>query len=180
MITERIVVGTQAYFFPAGLAYTLPAPGTAGRAAKPGPTDPVWIDLGKSDYKFKNTSTSVDFFAPAPGCRVLWDKITTKKGLTITGKMMEMQNLEWQMLLSSLALPASPAAGGQYNPLEGDPVVRGWLQLLQYNQRNQLINTMDVFVAATIPGDVDCGENPVDVDVQYDVLWSALNTGQLS
>lgn len=180
MITSRIVVGTQAYFFPAGLAFTLPAPGTAGRAAKPGPTDPVWIDLGKSDYTFQNTSKTVDFFAPAPGCRVLWDKIVTAKGLKIKGKMMEMQNLEWQLLLSTAVLPASPAAGGQYNPLEGDPVVRGWLQLQQFNQTNALINTMDVFVAMTIPGDVSFGENPVDIDMECDVLWSALNTGQLS
>lgn len=179
MITERLVIGAQAFFFPAGSAFTVPAAGTAGRSAKPGAADTGWIDLGKSDYKFKNTGTTVDFFAPAPGCRVLWDKITTKKGLTITGKMMEMQNLEWQLLLSAATLPTSPTAGGQFNPLEGDPVIRGWLQLQQYDQHNVLVNTMDVFVAATIPGDVDFGENPVDVDVQYDVLFSTLNTGNL-
>jgi hypothetical protein len=70
-------------------------------------------------------------------------------------------------------------AGGQYNPLEGDPVIRGWLQVQQYNQLNVLQNTMDVFVALTVPGDVEFGENPVDINVEADVLFSTLNTGTL-
>ena len=122
----------------------------------------------------------MDFLAPAPGCRVLWDKVVTSKGLKLKGTLMEMQNFEWQLLLSTLALPKSPAAGGQYNPLEGEPLIRGWLQLQQYNQANELINTMDVFVAMTVPGDVAFGPNPVDVAVECDVLFSTLNTGQLT
>jgi hypothetical protein len=171
MLTARTVIGAHAYFFPAGIAYSLPDPGgTAGRSAKPGSDDPLWIDCGVADWTLQNTGTTVDFMAPAPGCRELYDK----------GKLMEMQNLVWQVLLSTAALPASPAAGGQYNPGEGDPVVRGWLQLQQFNQANVLINTMDVYVALTIPGDVQFGENPVDVDVEADKLQSIYNTGSLS
>lgn len=180
MITSRTVIGAHAYFFPNATAYTIPAAGTASRIAKPGSADPKWIDLGVSDWTFQNTGTTADFFAPAPGVRVLWDKIVTKKGLKLKGKLMEMQNLVWQLLLSAAALPSSPDAGGQFNPLEGDPVIRGWLQLQQFNQANVLINTMDVFVAITLPGDVQFGENPVDVDVEADVLFSTLNTGSLS
>lgn len=180
MNLKRIVIGAQAFFFPAGTAFTVPAAGTASRTAKPGAADTGWINCGVADWTFQNTSESEDFFAPAPGVRVLWDKVTTKRGLKLKGKLMEMQNLTWQMLLSTLALPTSPTAGGQYNPLEGDPVVRGWLQLQQYNQDNVLVNTMDVFVAMKIPGDVSFGDKPVDVDVECDVLFSTLNTGNLA
>jgi hypothetical protein len=180
MNTARTVIGAQAYLFPAGLAFTVPATGTAGRNSKPGAADTGWINAGVSDWTFVNTGKLTDFMAPAPGARVLYDKIVTSKGLKLKGKLMEMQNLTWQLLLSTLTLPNSPTAGGQYNPLEGDPVIRTWLQLQQYNQANALINTMDVFVAMTLPGDVQFGENPVDVDVEADVLFSTLNTGQLA
>ena len=179
MIKARTVIGAHAFGFPDGVAFTLPAPGTASRTAKPGNTDTGWFDFGVSDWTFQPTSQVEDFFAPAPGIRVLWDKITTRKGLKLKGKLMEMQNITWQMLLATLALPVSSTAGGQYNPLEGDPVVRMWLQLQLYNQANTLINTMDVFVAMQIPGDVQFGDKPVDVDVEADVLFSTLNTGTL-
>ncbi len=179
MNKARTVIGTHAFFFPDGAAFTIPAAGTAGRAAKPGAADPAWFDLGVSDWTAAPQNKFSDFMAPAPGARVLYDRIATAKGLKLKGKMMEMSNPTFRLLLSTLNLPLT-GVGGQYNPLEGDPVLRGWLQLQQYNQANSLINTVDVFVALTVPGDVEFGENPVDVNVEADVLFSTLNTGTLA
>ncbi|MDR1284226.1 MAG: hypothetical protein LBK99_25920 [Opitutaceae bacterium] len=181
MQQERIMIGAHGYFSPAGTAFTLPAPGgIAGRDAKPGHDDPAaWLYTGIADWNLSSTSTTTEFKAPAPGMRVLHDKLTTTTGLKLKGKLMEMSNVVWQMLMSAPTLPASPAPGGQYNPLKGDAVVRGWLKLQQYNQRNELVHTLDVFVAMNIPGDVTFGENYVDVDVEADALWSNLNTGTL-
>lgn len=180
MNKARIVVGAHAFFFPDATAFTVPNAGTCGRSAKPGAADPKWYDVGVSDWGFAPQNKIEDFKAPSPGARVLYDKITVEKGLKLKGKWMEMSNLVFQMLLGTLTLPDSPTAGGQYNPLEGDPVVRGWLQLQQYNQANALINTMDVFVAMTIPGDIAFDDKLVDVQVEADVLFSTLNTGTLS
>lgn len=179
MNKARTVLGLHGFLFPDAAPFTVPAAGTASRTAKPGAADPAWFDIGVSDWTFQPTSTVEDFFAPAPGIRVLWDKIATKKGLKLKGKLMEMSNVVWQMLLATSTLPLS-GAGGQYNPLEGDPVLRAWLQLQQYNQANALINTMDVFVAMQIPGDVKFDDKLVDVDVEADVLFSTLNTGTLA
>ncbi|PTX95767.1 hypothetical protein [Opitutus sp. ER46] len=180
MIKARTVIGAHGFFFPDGTAFTIPAAGTCGRQAKPGAADPKWFDLGISDYGFKPNNKVEEVKAAAPGARVLWDLITVEKGLTITAKIMELSNLVYQMLLGTNTLPDSPTAGGQYNPLEGDPVVRGWLQVQQYNQANVLINTLDVFVAMQIPGDVKFDDKLVDVDVEMKVLFSTLNTGTLS
>jgi hypothetical protein len=180
MVTKRTIIGAHAFFFPAGAAFTVPSAGTSGRAAKPGSADTGWLDCGVSDWDLVPKNEVDDFYAPMPGARVLYDKITKKRGLKLKGKLMEMQNLSWQMILGTLTLPNSPAAGGQYNPLEGDPVVRGWLQLQQFDQGNVLINTMDVFVALAVPGDVSFGDAPVDVTVEADVLFSTLNTGTLT
>ncbi|AHF94217.1 hypothetical protein OPIT5_08340 [Opitutaceae bacterium TAV5] len=181
MQTERTIIGAHSYIVPVGTPFTLPAPGgQASRIRKPGPDDPAaWFDTGVADWTITNTGTTVDFNAPAPGMRVLYDKITTKTGIKFKGKLMELSNIVWQMLLSTQTLPASPEEGGQYNPLSGEAIVRTWMKLEQYNQRNQRINVLDVFVAMNIPGDVAFGENPVDVDVEADVLYSPLNTGKL-
>lgn len=180
MNTARTVIGAHGFFFPNGVAYTLPSAGTASRTAKPGATDTGWIDVGQADWSLQNTGKTEDFMAPSPGARQLYDKVVVSKGLKLKGKLMELSNLVYQVLLSTAALPTSPTAGGQYNPLEGDPIVRGWLKLQQYNQANVLINTLDVFVAMTIPGDIAFGDKPVDVDVEADVLFSTLNTGTLT
>lgn len=180
MNKARLVVGTHAFFFREGVAFTVPTNGTAGRAAKPGSADTGWLDMGVSDWTAAPQNKTVDFMAPAPGARVLSDKIVTAKGLKLKGKMMELTNVLWKLLLATGHTPLSDSgAGAQYNPLEGDPVIRGWLQLQQYDQYNTLLNTMDVYVALTVPGDVEFGENPVDVNVEADVLFSTLNTGTL-
>ena len=180
MIQSRKVIGAHALFFLSGAAFTLPAPGTASRTAKPAATDTGWFDFGVSDWDIGNTGKTVDLMAPAPGARQLYDKITTSKGIQLKGNVMEMSNLVWQLLLSSGALPASPTAGGLYNPLAGEPVIRGWLKLQQYDQGDVLLNTMDVFVAMTLPGDVKFAEAPVDFAVVCDSLYSTLNVGTLA
>lgn len=179
MITKREVFGTHAFFAREGAAFTVPANGTVSATAKPGPTDTSWNSLGTADWKIKRERKRVDFMKPAPGKRVLGDVITVSDGMTLTGKCYEMQNFSWEMLLGTLELPASPAAGGQYNPLEGVDI-KGWLKIQQYNRANTLINTMDVWIDIAVDGDVDFGENPTDMDVTCKVLWSALNTGTLT
>ncbi len=128
----------------------------------------------------QNTGKVSDFMAPSPGARQLYDKVVVSKGLKLKGTLMELSNLVWQVLLSSGTLPTSPTAGGAFNPLAGDPLVRGWLKLQQYDQANTLINTMDLFVVLTIPGDVKFGDKEVDVAVEADALYSTLNTGTLA
>lgn len=180
MNKARKVIGTHAYFFPDGTAFTVPAAGTASRTAKPGAADTGWLDVGVADWTFASNHTKVDFHAPAPGARVLYDRITTKKGLIYKGKWMEMSNLVYKMLMAAASAFPLTGAGGQYNPLEGDPIIRGWLQLQQYDQANTLMNTVDVFCALDIPGDVEFGENLVDVNVEAHQLFSTLNTGSLA
>ena len=175
----RKVIGAHAFFARDGVAFILPAPGTISRTAKPGATDTKWIDLGEGDFTLSPTSKESEFMAPAPGVRILKDIITTARGLKLKGKLFEMQNLTWQMILATLDLPTSPTAGGQYNPLEGEHRIKGWLKLQQYDQSNTLQNTVDVFVSMKVSSDVAFGEAAVDVEIEADVLFSTLNTGTL-
>lgn len=178
MNKSRTLVGAHAFGFLEGAAFTVPANGTAGRTAKPGSADTGWFDFGVSDWAIVPKNVIEDFDAPSPGARVLYDRLTKRKGLALKGKLMELSNLVYQMMMAS-TLPVS-GVGGQYNPLDGDPVVRMWLQLQQFNQANTLINTMDVFVAMEIPGEIAFATEFVDVDVEANVLFSTLNTGTLA
>ncbi|SRR5258708_1746722 len=176
----RKVIGAHAFFFRDNTAFTVPGAGTASRIAKPGATDPKWLDLGEGDFNLSPNSKEVEFMAPAPGARLLKDIITTARGLKLKGKLFEIQNLSWQMIFATLDLPSSPTAGGQYNPLEGEHRIKGWLKLQQYGQDNALINVVDLYVSMKISADLVLGENAVDVEVEVDVLFSTLNTGTLS
>jgi hypothetical protein len=182
MNLARKVIGAHAFFFLDGAAFTVPANGTASRTAKPGATDTGWIDLGEGDHAISPNSKETEFMAPSPGVRQLKDIITTARGLKIKSKLMEMQNLSYQMLLATLVLPTSGnnVAGGQYNPLEAEHRVKGWLKLQQYDERNVLINTLDVYVSGKVASDVAFGDQPVDIDIEWDVLFSTLNTGTLT
>lgn len=179
MNLKRQAIGAHAFFFLDATAFTIPAAGTASRTAKPGATDPKWIDLGEGDHGISPNSKESEFWAPSPGMRALKDIVTTARGLKIKSKLFELQNLSFQMLLGTTTLPSTPLAGGQYNPLEGDHRVKGWLKLQQYGPDNALLNTLDVYVSGKISGDVQFGENVVDVDIEWDVLFSTLNTGTL-
>lgn len=185
MVTNRTVIGAHVRLFPDGLANTLPTVSTASRTVLPGPTDPAWQDAGVSDWDIASTSKTEDFMAPSPGARVLFDVVTVSHGAKLKGKLMQLQNLVYQMLLGAYAaggagLPLSPTAGGAYVPLSGEAVIRTWLELKQYNQANVLLNTLTVFVAMKIPSDVKFDDKPVDVQVECDVLYSTLNAGTLT
>lgn len=179
MNQARTLIGAHAFIFPAGLAFTVPAAGTSSRTAKPGSADPDWYDCGVSDWGISPNNKIEDFYAPAPGRRVLWDRLATSVGAKLKGKLMEMSNVTYQLLLATAALPLT-GAGGDYTPLSGDPVLRTWLQLQQFNQANLLINTLDLFVAIELPGDVPFDDKYVDVQVEANVLFSTLNKGTLT
>ncbi|HEY0966929.1 MAG TPA: hypothetical protein VGD88_06040 [Opitutaceae bacterium] len=179
MNTERLALACHAYFFPEGKAFTSPSAGTASRTSKPDGSETTWLAAGVSEWTKSPNNTIQDFMAPAPGARVLYDRIATKKGLILKGKWMEMSNLIYKMLHGAAAAFPITGAGGQFNPLEGDPIIRGWLQLQVYDHKNVLVSTEDYYVALNIPGDVEFGENLVDVNVEAHVLFSTLNTGSL-
>ena len=180
MNRSRIITGAAAFFFPAGKAFTVPSAGTSSPTAKPGAADTGWVNLGEADWTLTPDVQTEPFYGASTGRRVLIDKIVTRQGLKLKGKLMEVQNLTWQMLLGTLALPDSPAAGGQFNHMEGDPILRGWLQLQQRTPGGTLLVTHDLYVAMMVPGDVVFGDKPLEIDVEAEMLFSTLNTGSLA
>lgn len=164
-----------AYFYRDGAAFTLPAPGTVSRTAKPGATDPGWLDLGHVDINTKATVSEEVIKRNMPGRRVDYDVLQTGRELTHNLTLHELQNLVFELLFGATDLTAA----GQYNPLEGGNV-KGWLKVQEYNQNDTLINTHDVYVYVKPPGDFKRDDKYVRCEVEMRVLWSSLNTGNLA
>lgn len=172
---------THAFFVAEGLAFTLPAPGTVGRDAKPGAGDTLWqtYNLGDlEEFKRQPTSNTEDVWGGSPGGRIKKDVVEISRELKITFKTTQWDPIAVRFGLSTLPLTT---ASSQANPLEGKAVERGWLKLQIYDINHVLRETTDVWVAMRAT-DMDplSGSNLVKVTFEADVLYSAYNTSSFA
>lgn len=172
------ILGAHAFFFRSGAAFTIPANGTAGRAAKPGPTDPKWLDLGIVDVGVNRSSSAKEIWKANPGVKELYDIIRTKRKITYKIKRTEMDNLALELIWGTDVLPDSPTAGGQFNPLEqAVDGLKGWLKLQWYGRAGTALITVDHFADLELDGDFSPGDDPVEHGITATGLFSTLNTG---
>jgi len=171
-------IGNHAWFFRDGTAYTVPSSGTAGRASKPGATDPVYIDLGILEQLQIDPSgvQEQEVWAPSPGQLRLYDVIETKPQLKIMATLVEMSPLSYELLAKTGPLTS---ASTQYNPLEG-VTKRGWLRIQQYDHNDALFNTLEVFTYIRVTNAIAFNDQVVKAEFQARVLHSTLNTGALA
>jgi hypothetical protein len=179
MNTQARIIGSHGFFFRDGDAFTVPGAGTAGRSAKPGATDPEWIDMGVIDSSgITNTSEEREIYAPTPGQLRLYDSIPTKNKLEGKITCEELSALSWELLFGTLPLTPD-GANQQYNP-QAQIQKKGWLKIQQYDQSDALFNTVDIYVRIKVDGEVKFDDNIVKVNLAAMVLFSTLNTGQLA
>jgi hypothetical protein len=177
MTLAAMMLGTHAFFFRDGTAYTVPGAGTAARESKPGATDPAWIDMGVvAESSDSLEDTEIEIYKPAPGRLRLYDVLSTKDKLTVKFTTEEFGPFSVEALYRTLALTS---ASTQFNPLEGIPK-KGWLKLQRYDQDDNLRVVLDLFVRLKIAGEVSMGGADL-VKPQFEcmVLHSTLNTGTL-
>lgn len=171
------VLGTHAYFFPDGAAFTVPTAGTASRTSKPGATDPAWIGLGAIEDAEDDPveSERIPIFQPSPGKLRKIDELETKmqsKG-KLTAK--EISYLALQALYRTLALTG---ASTQFNRLEGS-LLKGWLQIQRWDHEDSKRITEDLFVILEVGSAVKLGGGLAEVQWNYEVLHSTLNTSSI-
>lgn len=170
------VVGNHGFFFRDGDAYTVPSSGTASRTAKPGATDPQWVNFGPLELlEVEQTQEEREIYAPTPGKIVLYDVIETKRIVAVEFVAVELSPVALELLYGTLKLTGSST---QYNPLEG-VTKKGWLKIQQYSQADVLLNTVDLFVHLKVNGKVAFGDDTAKVSFSARSLHSTLNTGTL-
>lgn len=171
------VLGSHAFFFREGDAFTLPSAGTAGRTAKPGATDTGWIDLGIiEEQNTERESEDITVFAPTPGRLRKYDIIEVKDAMKVTFTGAELGPVAIEILYKTLALTS---ASTQFNPLEGQ-TKKGWLKIQQYDQNDAQRLVLDVFGRLKVTGGIKAGGGELaKVQYEFEVLHSTLNTGTL-
>jgi len=177
MTTDSLILGNHAFFFRDGTSFTVPSAGTAGRSSKPGAADTGWIDLGiLRQVSVQNERDEKEIFAPTPGVLRLYDVVETKRQITFKLTADQVTPLAFELMFGTLALTSGST---QYNPLEG-AIKKGWLKVQQYKQDDSLFNTVDVFIAIKVSGEITFGDNIVSAEFEARVLHSTLNTGSLA
>lgn len=177
MTKAPYILGSHANFFPDGLAFTVPGAGTASRTSKPGATDPAWINLGVVDGATDSPveSEKIDIFASSPGVKRLYDRLETKLMRKGKLKVKELSPLALRIIYRTLHLTE---ASTQFNSLEGI-LVKGWLKLQRYDQTDTIRITEDLFVHLEVVSDIEMDGGLAEVEFEYTVLHSTLNTGTL-
>lgn len=167
-------IGTHALFFRDGDAYTVPGAGTAGRNAKPGASDPAWINVGIiSESSDQRETTELEVHAPSPGLKRLYDVVEVLDKLTIKFTVDEVSPLAMEVLYRSLPLTA---ASTQFNPLEGK-TKKGWLKLQRYDQNDVAVLIADLFVHLKVASEVNFGGSELaKIPFEAKVLHSIYNT----
>lgn len=185
MIQQSEILGAHAWFYRDGLAITAPGAAVSSRTAKPGAADPLWHDLGVVDVGLSIKMEEKEIWRPAPAVKELEDVIPFKRGLDLKIKKQELNNLDFELVFGALALPESPTAGGQFNPLELQAAsVKGWIKLEYFGRQsgragNNPMLTADLYCVLKYDGDFEPGDGPIEPQLLARVLRSALNTGSL-
>lgn len=167
-----IATGDFLYFAPGGQAFTIPGAGTVGAAAKPGPTDPIWVTFALGSVKKptvdKVTSKAAKIMAPMPGTGIVTTKdlIRTEHDLVMTVEMNELSRLALAGFYKS---PLIQVTDTGFFPLSGAANFKGWLKRQRYDATNGLYVVDDYWVDLNVT-DVAVGENNI-INPKFEFTW---------
>ena len=171
LTSRAAVIGTHVKFFIAGAAFTVPSAATAGPADLPGDADTAWVPIEDiANFTHTPSSESVEVFAPKVGRKVLKDVLETKNQLTLKFTSQKVGRLQLGALYNA-GLPAANAT--DITPMSGDPL-KGWLNVKQYDQNDDLVTDATFWVSLKLAGDVPSGDELTTFEFEARVLDNAL------
>jgi hypothetical protein len=128
-----------------------------------------YTEIGKcTSVSVERQTNAKDIMVPGPGIARRADKIVTSSMTTIRAHFVDVGVVFWQLLWNSAVL--NTGASVTYSPEAGNPNIKGWLKIQQYDQADALYNTVEVLVLINIDGSVQFGDSPVEWDMTADVI----------
>ena len=173
---KSYALGSQAWFFKEGLAFTSPGAGTVSVSALPDKNDPLWPSLFIGDteeWNDKKTVDTEDVFKPNPGILVRKDIVTFFQQLDIELTTNSTRRIAFQIMYGSSVTLTTGL--GQFAPLASPPP-NGWLKLQRYNQDNELIFAADLWVRMDVQEMASGNKKLIKPKFMAKVLASDLNT----
>lgn len=174
-IAPRIVSG-HLFLARAGTAFTLPAPGTVGREAKPGSTDTAWVGPGIiTDLEIVPEFERKEIMAPVPGRKVRYDLKTISHKLTARWTCQELSPLAIELVMGAQPLSG---ASTQFNPLAATSP-QFWAKFQCYDETDALVLAFDLFGTLMAPDALQFGDDFAKPRMELAGLHSTLNTGTI-
>lgn len=170
-------LGSHAYFFPEGAAFTSPAPGTVGVADLPDAAEPTWADKFIGDTEaFDDTKEAeeVEVRKPNPGALATKDIITIFQKMEFKMTTNSLRRIAFEIMYGSAI--ALTTGVGTFTPLAAVPP-KGWLKIQRYTNENELVFAADLWVRAKITGGMKGGNGEIiKPEFTFRLLDSSLNT----
>lgn len=176
LVIGPYAIGSHAWFFEEGAAYSLPDAGVAAVDALPGADDEGWKSLGDIETWEDSMATDEEkeLWKPAPGHLVRKDIIPVKQAMNFKFVSNDLTPLAAGLFYraDSVLTPSS----FQFNPLSGVPR-KGWLKVQRYGQGDDLIISGDLWVRMKVTGGIKGGNGEVIMpEFTALLLDSSLNT----
>lgn len=171
MTTRALVIGNQIKWIPAGA--TLEATTIASNSVAPTESDTAWISLPCVDTATIDISSDIkEIYCPMPGGKVMTDQIRTKVKRVWKVKFQEVQTL---LMQHAFGMATPDGSSVSYAP-NRDGNRRGWVQIKQYDEANNLWQTHTFWTLFNVTGSVNFDDNHVQVSAEFTELYSTLNT----
>lgn len=172
-IASRICAA-HIFFAREGAAFTLPAPGTVGREAKPDGPDAAWVRVfgNVEDLSVSPNEEFKKIIVAVPGRRVPWDNRKVMQETQIKFTAQEVGPFAVELFTG--AGPMTPATT-QFNPSAGT-TKRGWLKVQVYDSDDAMFLAWDSFGVLKAEGDMKFGADFVKPQITFDALYSTLET----
>lgn len=188
MQTDARILNAHAFFAPTGFAYTSPTSGTVGRDDKPatdaenGSSLAAWFDLGILESVTENISSAgiVPIKKVINGRKVLYKELSHGNEKQFTLMCKELHALAFQLLKGADTLDLTAATTDiQYNPLEGDVLVEGWLKIQYEDTLGNNVDVCDQYGAIRFEGDYSINGENTDYTLVHKIWYSQYNSGEL-
>jgi hypothetical protein len=169
-------LGSHAWFFPAGAAFTSPAAGTVAVDAMPDKNDPKWPDLNIGDiedWSDKKNEDTEETFRPGPGLLKRKEIITFFQSLDMELTTNSLKRIAMQIMYGSDT--TLDDTHGQFAPLSAVPP-EGWLKLQRYTQDDELVFAADLWVRLDVTDAASGNKKIVKPKFMAKLLDSDLNT----
>lgn len=178
-MARPLIVTTHLYFVRSGDAVD---GDTVSSIYKPD-IDPVenWNYYGEiASAKVKLEEKEHEHWGNSLGTKELKDVLISKQDLRIMLTTEDLSPMTFEMLYGSGVIDTG--ATGAYVPCAKRTQVKGWFKIMQYDNQDQLVNTVDVWGTIKIgSGEIDFDDQENLISVEYEIrkLSSALNSGAL-
>lgn len=176
LVTREMAVGSHAWIFREGDAFTVPEAGTANANSLPGAEDAGWISTGNiEDWEDSITDEEEKaVWTPTPGHLVMSRLITTKQGMQFKFTTNQLTPIAIESFYRTDT--KLDEDGYQFNPLSRVPR-SVWLKIQRYSEEDNLVLAMDVFVQLKASGGMKGGGgNLIMPEFTAKLLYSPLNT----